>query len=78
MVSAAMSAGTRVTVFALVGMMVGFFVQDALLLRNKRYVEASIEAAVDRALAEKAAMVEALERRAAEHRPAPPSQETLR
>lgn len=66
MVSANVSMGTRITVFSLIGMMVGFFVQDAYLLRNKRYVEAGIDTAVERALVEKRAVVEALERRAAE------------
>jgi hypothetical protein len=64
MVSAAVSLGTRVTVFSLIGMMLGFFVQDAYLLSNKRFVEASIDAAVERSLTEKRVVVEGLERRA--------------
>ena len=58
--------GARITVYSLIGMMVGFFVQDAYLLRNKRHVESCIESGVERALVEKRATVEALERRAAE------------
>ena len=49
--SSALATGSRVTVFALCGMMVGFFVQDALLMRNKKHVEASVDAAFERALA---------------------------
>ena len=66
MVSANVRMGSRITVFSLIGMMVGFFVQDAYLLRNQQWVESSIQGGVERALLSKQAEVEALERRAAE------------
>lgn len=79
MVSSTATQAMRVTVFSICGMMVGFFIQDAMLTRNKRHVEASVDAALERALADKEARTSVLERRvadlAARQPPAPPQQQ---
>lgn len=64
MVTVNVARGAGVTLFALGGMLVGFYVQDVMLRRKEVDFAAKVEASVAQALADKRRRVEGLEARA--------------